>query len=99
MRAILDTHVLLWFGLDDPQLSATARTIIEDPANQIEISPASYWEIVIKIRLGKYVLNQPFPFDRLLIAQAIADQPVAGKPSCIRSNRHGSVSLLCLQAA
>ena len=25
MRALLDTHAFLWFVLDDPQLSATAR--------------------------------------------------------------------------
>ncbi len=60
MRLLLDTHTFLWFILDDPQLSATARTLIEDPANDVEISPASYWEIAIKIGLGKYALPQPY---------------------------------------
>lgn len=53
MRLLLDTHTFLWFVLNDPQLSAPARTLIEDPANDILISPASYWEIAIKVRLGK----------------------------------------------
>jgi PIN domain nuclease of toxin-antitoxin system len=60
MRLLLDTHTFLWFILDDPRLSLTARNLIEDPANEVEVSPASYWEIAIKIKLGKYALPQPY---------------------------------------
>ena len=60
MRLLLDTHTFLWFILDDPQLSAKAGSLIEDPANEVEVSPASYWEIAIKIKLGKYALPQPY---------------------------------------
>lgn len=60
MRLLLDTHAFLWFLLDDQQLSATAKTLIEDPANEIEVSPASYWEIAIKIGLKKYALPEPY---------------------------------------
>jgi hypothetical protein len=35
--------------LDDPRLSAKAKSVIADPANEIAISPASYWEIAIKV--------------------------------------------------
>ena len=70
MRLLLDTHALLWFGLDDRRLSATARGLIEDPANEITISPASYWEIAIKIALGKYSLAEPYqPFFEQVIAE------------------------------
>ena len=63
MRLLLDTHAFLWFILDDPQLSPAAKAIIEDPANEVAISPASYWEIAIKIGLRKYSLAQPYqPF-------------------------------------
>ena len=54
MRLLLDTHVLLWFILDDPQLSAKADAMITDPNNEIELSSASDWEIAIKISIGKY---------------------------------------------
>ena len=50
----------LWFILDDPKLSTLARGIIEEEKNDILISPASYWEIAIKIRLKKYSLPQPY---------------------------------------
>jgi PIN domain nuclease of toxin-antitoxin system len=31
-----------------------------DPVDDILIRPASYWEIAIKIRLGRYTLNVPY---------------------------------------
>jgi PIN domain nuclease of toxin-antitoxin system len=60
VRLLLDTHALLWFYLGDPQLSAAARLAIEDPAKTKLISPASYWELAIKISLGKYVLTESY---------------------------------------
>ena len=60
MRALLDTHSFLWFIEDNPRLSATAKTVIEDGANEILLSMASLWEIGIKISLGKLMLSGPF---------------------------------------
>ena len=57
---LLDTHASLWFILTDPKLSAAALNLITDPAHQKQISPASDWEIAIKIRLGKYSLPSPY---------------------------------------
>jgi len=60
VRLLLDTHTFLWFLLDDPRLSTTVRDLIDDPANDIEVSPATYWEIAIKISLGKYELPESY---------------------------------------
>jgi len=60
MNLLLDTHTLLWFVLGDAQLSAAARQFIEDPTNPKFVSPATYWEIAIKISIGKYALNEPY---------------------------------------
>jgi len=60
MTLLLDTHTFLWFVLDDAQLSRQARTLIEDPANDVVVSPASYWEIAIKVRLGKLDLRSSY---------------------------------------
>src|SRR5437764_7285065 len=78
MRLVLDTHALLWCGLSAVRLSATARARITDPANQIEISPASDWEIAIKIGLGKYALTQPFRpfFEHVLAANQMTILPI-----------------------
>ncbi len=60
MRMLLDTHAFLWFVLDDPKLSKAAKTLIEDGANDILVSPASYWEIAIKVGLGKLDLRSSY---------------------------------------
>jgi PIN domain nuclease of toxin-antitoxin system len=57
---LLDTHALYWFIEGDPQLSELARTTISDPANVVLLSPSSYWEIAIKLSIGKWQLNRPY---------------------------------------
>lgn len=53
MRLLLDTHALLWWLFDDPQLSLFARKAIAAAGNQILVSSASAWEIATKYRIGK----------------------------------------------
>jgi PIN domain nuclease of toxin-antitoxin system len=60
VTVLLDTHSFLWFVLDDPQLTAVARSVIEDGSVTVLVSPASYWEIAIKIGIGKYTLTAPY---------------------------------------
>jgi len=60
VRLLLDTQAMVWTLLDDPRLTNTARAAIADPENEILVSPASLWEIAIKISLGKYSLNEDF---------------------------------------
>ena len=68
MNLLLDTHAMLWFWLNDPSLSRKATAAIED-ADLAYISPASYWELAIKIRLGKYALPMDYA---LFLRQQIA---------------------------
>lgn len=53
MKALLDTHALLWWLFDDPHLSTTARDFIANAENEILVSAASAWEIATKHRIGK----------------------------------------------
>ena len=108
MDLLLDSHTMLWFFWDDPKLSTSAKTLIEDPDNRKLVSIATCWEIAIKSGLGKLTLGETSrsflsreiprnnfellsisldhatsveelvqhhkdPFDRLIIAQAIAE--------------------------
>lgn len=60
-RLLVDTHVLLWWREDDPALSASARALIADPANDPLVSIASLWEIAIKRSLGKLHVPDDLP--------------------------------------
>jgi PIN domain nuclease of toxin-antitoxin system len=88
VKYLLDTHALLWFLLDDKQLNARAKGIIVDTRNDILASPASYWEIAIKISLGKYTLRQPFTefFQKELIKNKIEILPITIQHAAIVSN-------------
>lgn len=59
MNLLLDTHTLLWFVWDDPQLSSVAKQLIVDPQNHKWVSIASCWEIAIKSAVGKIKLGEP----------------------------------------
>ena len=56
MKAILDTHVFLWWVLDNPKLSKTAQDFIANPNNSIYLSAVSGWEMAIKWSIGKLTL-------------------------------------------
>jgi PIN domain nuclease of toxin-antitoxin system len=108
VRCLLDTHTLIWWMTNDPHLSKSAHSFIEEGDNTSLVSAVSAWEIATKVRLGRLPaaagLIQDFvaglarermeilpvnadhgiragllpgphqdPFDRMLIAQALAE--------------------------
>lgn len=108
MKALLDTHALLWWLDGDERLPSAAREWIGEPSHVVLVSAVSAWEIATKVRIGKLpgavevagrfqacLLEQGFtalaisadhalragglpgphrdPFDRMLIAQAQAE--------------------------
>lgn len=58
MKALLDTHAFLWWNLDDPHLSETAREFISDGRNEIFLSAACAWEIAIKAAKGRLIIPE-----------------------------------------
>jgi PIN domain nuclease of toxin-antitoxin system len=60
MQYLLDTHTLLWFLQDDPQLPKNVSNEITNIDNKCYVSIASLWEIAIKIKLGKLAVKFPF---------------------------------------
>jgi len=56
---LLDTHAFIWLSEDDPMLPASLRDRIEQTDN-VFVSIASFWEISIKLSLGKLALATNF---------------------------------------
>lgn len=51
VKAIIDTHALIW-AVDDPaRLGSQARAMVDDSSNEILVSSGSIWELAIKIGL------------------------------------------------
>ena len=55
MSLLLDTHALLWWLADDPELGQEARVAIAEAETLVCVSSVSVWEIAIKRKLGKLV--------------------------------------------
>jgi PIN domain nuclease of toxin-antitoxin system len=64
LKLLLDTCTFLWVAGQPDALSAQARTLFQDPENEVFLSAASAWEIAIKQTIGRLVL--PEPADRLI---------------------------------
>ena len=86
MRILLDTHVLLWWFLDEHAISSAGRDAISDEGNEIFVSAASVWEISIKYKTGK--LRDAAPLMAHL-ENAVLDEGFGGLPVTLR---HGEVA-------
>lgn len=51
---LLDTHAFFCAAADPGRLGDRARSLIEDPANDLLVSAASAWELSTKVRLGRF---------------------------------------------
>lgn len=60
MTLLLDTHAVLWFWWADPRLTAAATAAICDPAARKLVSPASAWEVAIKVSQKKLDIGGPY---------------------------------------
>lgn len=70
MRAIVDTNALIWATNDGGQLSAKARHRLNDPATVKVVSVVVFWEMAIKVGLGKLELGMaPDRLMKTLVAQ------------------------------
>ena len=57
MKVLLDTHAFLWSISGDDRLSKTAEETFLNPEIELLFSAASFWEICIKMSLGKLSLK------------------------------------------
>lgn len=53
MRLLLDTHVAIWWITGNEALPKSARALIADPGNDVQVSIVSLWEIAIKNALRR----------------------------------------------
>lgn len=77
MQLLLDIHAFLWI-INGGLLSQRARQSFLDQENETHLSAASYWEISIKVSIGRLVLADDWieVFDRELAANRIKWLPI-----------------------
>lgn len=57
MKLLLDTHIFLWSLLDPDRLARRVATELENPSNELWISPISLWEVLILAERGRVILD------------------------------------------
>ena len=78
MDALMDTHTLVWFAWDLPELPVRVKDILEEPETACKVSVASFWEIGLKVSLGKWELpGDVIALQRLVEAQGIEIVPIS----------------------
>jgi PIN domain nuclease of toxin-antitoxin system len=77
MRLLLDTHVFLWWRADAPELGNPMRAALLDASNNVYVSAAVAWEIIIKRALHKLEFEGS-------VADAVADEGFLPLPIEIR---------------
>lgn len=58
MNLLLDTHIWIWMTLEPTRLSRRVAQVLDDPGNQLWLSPISVWELLMLTRKGKVQLNE-----------------------------------------
>lgn len=76
MKLLLDTHLLLWAAGEPKRLSKQARTLIDNPGNELLFSAASLWEVAIKRGLGR----EDFKVDARLLRRGLLDNGYSELP-------------------
>lgn len=64
MRLLLDSHVLLWYLVNDDRLPQPVKDLLEDRATPVTVSVASQWELMVKALAGR--LRLPDALERFL---------------------------------
>jgi PIN domain nuclease of toxin-antitoxin system len=77
MKLLLDTHIWLWSLLEPKRLSRRVAKALNDPRNELWLSPISTWEVLVLSQKGRLVLNEDA---ESWIAKAMALAPLHEAP-------------------
>lgn len=77
MRLLLDTHIWVWSALDRKRLSSRVTATLENPSNELWLSPISLWEVLTLCQKERLTL---LPNPQAWIANALDAAPMREAP-------------------
>ena len=80
MSLLLDTHVVLWWLTDAPELGADVKQRL-DHEPSVYLSPATVWEIAIKQSVGK--LTEPENLPEIVVDAGFRHLPIAAEHAVV----------------
>lgn len=76
MRLLLDTHLMLWLLANDKRAAPVHERILSEE-NEVYVSAATWWEIAIKVGIGKLEADVS-ELRQAARESGFADLPVSG---------------------
>jgi PIN domain nuclease of toxin-antitoxin system len=73
VKLLLDTHVVIWWLVDDPTLAEDIKAAL-DTEPEVYLSAATVWEVAIKQALGK--LTQPADLPQRILDSGFRELPI-----------------------
>jgi len=77
VRLLLDTHIWIWSVADRARLKPNALEKLQDPLNEIWLSPISAWELILLVGKGRLGLGMDA---RDWIERALINSPLKEAP-------------------
>src|ERR1700730_11152677 len=77
MKLLLDTHIWVWSALDRARLTARLTATLENPRNELWLSPISLWEVLTLCQKSSLTLH---PNPQSWIANALDEVPLREAP-------------------
>jgi PIN domain nuclease of toxin-antitoxin system len=72
---LLDTHVWLWSFLEDQRIRRGLKAALENPGNQLWLSPVSIWEVMVLSQAGRIeIAPDPVTWIRQSLATAFVTE-------------------------
>jgi PIN domain nuclease of toxin-antitoxin system len=84
LRGLIDTHVLLFALASSKSLSVTATDFLRDRQNEAFVSVVSFWEVSLKVSLGKLSLSgiSPDEIPGYALSMGLTFLPLAADTAC-----------------
>ena len=105
MKLLLDTHIWLWSALEPTHLSKRVKAALEDPRNELWLSPMSVWETLVLARRKRLVLESTpeqwvrRALDELPVHEAPISHEVAIQSETVRVGHKDPVDRLIVATA
>ncbi len=77
MKLLLDTHIWVWSVMRPDRLNRAVKRELDNPRNELLLSPISVWEASHLHRRGKLDLRLSFP---VWLSQALSELPLKEAP-------------------
>jgi PIN domain nuclease of toxin-antitoxin system len=72
VNVLLDTHIWLWSFLEPGRIRKKLAATLEDPANELWLSPVSVWEAMVLFQTGRIeIASDPAVWIRQALAKGL----------------------------